>query len=161
MRISALDPAWPPIPPLSTTIVRSPSDAPYTAAESPAGPDPTITRSSGASSAVGGDPVALASSRSEGSVSAVPSGMTTTGRGRFGVTPSSSAAPSGESASEKRWGNAHFSRTLRSSNDLPDHESPTTRTACGAMRWLSAHSRRKLEIAWWKASSGGASGRTT
>ena len=26
------------------------------------------------------------------------------------------------------------------------------------MRWLSAHSRRKLEIAWWKASSGGASG---
>ena len=44
---------------------------------------------------------------------AVPSGMTTTGSGRFGVTSASRAAPSGESASEKRWGYAQRSRTER------------------------------------------------
>ena len=38
-------PAWPPGASRSTTIVASPSDAPYTAAASPAGPAPTITAS--------------------------------------------------------------------------------------------------------------------
>ena len=36
-------PAWPPGASRSTTIVRSPSDAPYTAAARPAGPPPMIT----------------------------------------------------------------------------------------------------------------------
>jgi hypothetical protein len=40
-----LIPAWPPGACFSTTIVRSPSEAPYTAAASPAGPAPTTTRS--------------------------------------------------------------------------------------------------------------------
>ena len=44
-------------------------------------------------------------------------------------TSASNAAPSGESASEKRWGKAQRSSTERSSYALPDHESPTTRTA--------------------------------
>src|SRR5919201_5636873 len=43
-------PAWPPGASRSTTIVRSPSDAPYTAAASPAGPPPTITVSYSAAS---------------------------------------------------------------------------------------------------------------
>ncbi|CPU66397.1 Uncharacterised protein [Mycobacteroides abscessus] len=38
-------PAWPPVAVRSTSTVRSPSDAPYSAALSPAGPPPTTTRS--------------------------------------------------------------------------------------------------------------------
>ena len=45
--------------------------------------------------------------------------------------------------------------------DLPDHESPITWIAYGAVRRSSAHSSRNVVSAWWKSSSGGASGRTT
>ena len=38
-------PAWPPGASRSTITVRSPSEAPYTAAARPAGPPPTMTRS--------------------------------------------------------------------------------------------------------------------
>src|SRR5205823_1048848 len=40
-----LDPAWPPTATISRTSVRSPSEAPYIAAASPAGPAPTTIRS--------------------------------------------------------------------------------------------------------------------
>jgi hypothetical protein len=40
-----LVPAWPPGIDASTTVVDRPSEAPYTAAASPAGPPPTIARS--------------------------------------------------------------------------------------------------------------------
>ena len=40
-----LEPAWPPGTFDSSTRTSSPSDAPYTAAASPAGPAPTTTRS--------------------------------------------------------------------------------------------------------------------
>ncbi len=40
-----LCPAWPPVADRSTSTVRSPSEAPYTAAPSPAGPPPITTRS--------------------------------------------------------------------------------------------------------------------
>ena len=40
-----LVPAWPPVASRSMSTVLSPSDAPYTAAASPAGPPPITTRS--------------------------------------------------------------------------------------------------------------------
>ena len=43
--MSMLAPAWPPTASRSTTMVRSPSDAAYTAAASPPGPAPTIRTS--------------------------------------------------------------------------------------------------------------------
>ncbi len=43
--MSELDVAWPPMPPSSMTNVATPSEAPYTAADKPAGPAPTMTSS--------------------------------------------------------------------------------------------------------------------
>ena len=58
--MSELDVAWPPMPPLSTTRVLKPSDAPYTAADRPAGPAPTMTTSKSIVSGSTGDPAATA-----------------------------------------------------------------------------------------------------
>ena len=52
-------PAWPPGASRSTTIVRSPSEAPYTAAASPAGPAPTMTVSYSAADGLGAEPEEL------------------------------------------------------------------------------------------------------
>ena len=52
-------PAWPPGASRSTTMVRSPSDAPYTAAARPAGPAPTITVSYSAQRGLGAQPEQL------------------------------------------------------------------------------------------------------
>jgi hypothetical protein len=59
-------PACPPGAVRSRTMVRSPSDAPYTAAASPAGPAPTTTRSYTAASIGRRTPMASASWRFEG-----------------------------------------------------------------------------------------------
>ncbi len=52
-------PAWPPGASRSITIVRRPSDAPYTAAASPAGPAPTMTVSYSAATGSVGKPEEL------------------------------------------------------------------------------------------------------
>ena len=59
-------PAWPPGASRSTTSVRSPSEAPYTAAASPAGPAPTITVSYSASAGSVARPSSSATRRSCG-----------------------------------------------------------------------------------------------
>src|SRR6187431_751289 len=148
------------MPARSTTRVRKPSDAPYTAADNPAGPAPTITRSTSASSGSTDDPVACVSSDAVGFVSVVPSGRITTGSSSGGGVPSR-LRPSSESASENACGNAQLSSTDRSSYARPDQDSPTTWIAYGAVRRSSAHSSSNVETAWWNCSSGGAAGRTT
>src|SRR6266487_5660667 len=59
-------PACPPGAVLSSTSVRSPSDAPYTAAASPAGPAPTTIRSYSVCSTGRRMPILSASSRFDG-----------------------------------------------------------------------------------------------
>jgi hypothetical protein len=125
LRIIELERACPPMPARSTTRVRKPSDAPYTAAESPAEPAPTISRSTSASSGSIDEPVACVSSEAVGFESVVPSGRITTGSSAGGGVPSR-LRPSAESASENACGNAQLSSTERSSYARPDHDSPTT-----------------------------------
>ena len=55
------------MPPSSTTSVRSPSEAPYTAADRPAGPAPTMTRSKPSARGRRRSPAAMAMSASLGS----------------------------------------------------------------------------------------------
>ncbi len=102
------------MPAVSTTRVRNPSDAPYTAADSPAGPAPTISRSISVSSGSIDEPVARVSSASLGFVSVVPSGRITTGSSAGGGLPSR-LRPSAESASENACGKAQLSSTDLSS----------------------------------------------
>ena len=65
-------PAWPPGASRSTTSVRSPSEAPYTAAASPAGPAPTITVSYSASAGSVVSPSRSATCRSSGRMTVSP-----------------------------------------------------------------------------------------
>ena len=87
--------AWPPIPPLSITIVRS---LPRRCRPQPRGLPARLPRYEvhRLSPSAGGDPVASASSASEGFASAVPSSMTTSGSGLLGIAWASTADPSGE-----------------------------------------------------------------
>ena len=78
------------MPPLSTTSVAKPSDAPYTAAERPAGPAPTMTTSKSIVSGLTGDPAATAISALVGFSRTVPSGNTMIGS----VAPVPAAATS-------------------------------------------------------------------
>ena len=66
-------PAWPPGASRSITIVRRPSDAPYTAAASPAGPAPTITVSYSAATGSVARPSSSATRRSCGRTTVLPS----------------------------------------------------------------------------------------
>ena len=81
--MSELDVAWPPMPASSTTSTLNPSDAPYTAAERPAGPAPTMMRSNSMLPGLTGDPDARARSALVGSFRMVPSGKTTSGNCRL------------------------------------------------------------------------------
>ena len=77
----ALAPAWPPNERASHTATLSPSDAAYTAVDSPAGPLPTTATSYTLSWATPRImPIARASSVSLGLRSTVPSGATTSGQ---------------------------------------------------------------------------------
>jgi hypothetical protein len=77
--MSELDPACPPIDSASSTSVLNPSDAAYTAAASPAGPAPTITRSTGSRGSDVVSPYAAARAVSSGSRRIRPSGTRTSG----------------------------------------------------------------------------------
>ena len=103
------------MPAASTTTTFSPSEAPYTAAERPAGPAPTISRSNVRSSNVSGAPAASAISAFEGSLSARPSGSSMSGRRASGPAFARISRPCSESASENRCGTAQFSKAARSS----------------------------------------------
>ena len=149
------------MPPSSTTSVLKPSDAPYTAADRPAGPQPTITRSKSVCSGSTAAPAAWANSALVGSVSTFPSGKITTGSFRGLPAPASRSRPEFESARQNVCGIAHRPSTSLSSYARPDQTSPTTRMVCGATRVSRAHSRRKLEMVWWKTSSGEPDGRST
>ena len=75
----ALAPAWPPNERQSSTATRRPSDAAYTAVDSPAGPAPTTSTSKMPSQTRSSImPSAVASCVSLGSTSTVPSGVTAT-----------------------------------------------------------------------------------
>ncbi len=103
------------MPPGSTTTTSSPSEAPYTADDRPAGPAPTTSRSNVWSSTPCGAPAATAISAFDGSLSIVPSGSTISGRRTSGPACSSSSRPSSESASANACGTAQLSNVaLRS-----------------------------------------------
>ena len=127
-------PAWPPGASRSITIVRSPSDAPYTAAARPAGPAPTITVSYSAAAACVASPSSSATRRSSGRVTVLPSTTRSTG--------SSSSAGSGPphcSAASGASGVIHAERDLvaveepaqlartRASQRCPTHDRPRRR----------------------------------
>ena len=149
------------MPPSSMTSVLNPSDTPYTAAERPAGPEPTITRSKSLCSGSTDAPAAFASSALLGSGSTFPLGRITSGSFEPPPAPARSARPSVESARQNECGIAQRPSTSLSSYARPDQASPTTRMVCGATRRSRAHSSRKLEMVWWKTSSGDPEGRST
>ena len=119
-------PRLPPDPGVSTTSVRKPSDAPYTAAERPAGPAPTMSRSTsrvlGLDRRAGG-PRELDVARVH-ELRAVREDHHR--QLRVGGESPRSSRPSSESARQNACGNAHCSSTVRSCAARPDHESPTT-----------------------------------
>ena len=94
------------MPPSSTTSVRSPSDAPYTAAESPAGPDADDDDVERVRVEIRHAPAASAISVSDGSHSTVPSGNTISGRRACGPAPAISSRPLSELASQNACGAA-------------------------------------------------------
>ena len=103
-------------------MVRRPSDAPYTAADIPPGPDPTTSRSQRAAEALGaGSPAAAASSALPGLRSIRPCRITI--GVSCGATPnraSSASAPGSLSRSSHRYGSrlrAAKSRTRRASGE--------------------------------------------
>ena len=118
-------PAWPPGASRSTTIVRSPSDAPYTAAARPAGPPPMIIVSYSTSRALVCNPSSRATSRVLGLVATVPSASRSTGQSASpGGAPchmSASCGASGVSQSKLIWLRA---RNRRSSVQAPSHFGP-------------------------------------
>ena len=92
--MSELDVAWPPMPPLSTTSVRNPSEAPYTAADRPAGPAPTMTTSKSIRSGLTGDRRRrLAISALVGFSRTVPLGNTMNGSSAPSPAAATSARP--------------------------------------------------------------------
>ena len=144
--MSELEVAWPPTPPLSTTNVRRPSEAPYTAADRPAGPAPTMTMSNSMRSSSTGAPAANAISALVGFPRTVPLGSTMNGSSVPFPASATRARPSAESARQNLWSIAHCWRVSRSSYARPAHDSPTTRIVYGASRWVSAHSSSIPEI---------------
>ncbi len=71
--------AWPPMASRSTTSVDSPSEPPYTAAASPAGPAPMIVRSNWPSATVRGNPNSTARVSRLGSINGARSRTWTSG----------------------------------------------------------------------------------
>ena len=116
---------------MSTPRVRSPSDAPYTAAASPAGPPPTMTRSkqrSGRFPTV--KPRYSASAPGVGRRRTVPE-MITTGSSA-GVTPTSRrsrSTASSLSGSSHSCGMRLRARNSRTGNSSGEYREPTTRMA--------------------------------
>ena len=92
--MSELEVAWPPMPPRSTTRVLNPSEAPYTAADRPAGPAPTTTRSNSMRSGLTGAPAATAISALVGFSRTSPLGNTMIGSSTPSPAAATSALPS-------------------------------------------------------------------
>ena len=113
--MSELDVAWPPMPPLSTTSVRNPSEAPYTAADKPAGPAPTMITSKSIRSGLTAPPAAIATSALLGFSRTMPLGNTTSGSSAPAGAAATSARPSSESARQKLCTIAHCLSASRSS----------------------------------------------
>ena len=91
-------PAWPPGASRSTTMVRSPSDAPYTAAARPAGPAPTITVSYSASAGSVLSPSSSATRLIRGLTTVLPLTTRITGQSSSGGSgPPHSSSASGVS----------------------------------------------------------------
>src|SRR5262249_104460 len=105
-RCPSLAPPSPPAASRSTRSVRSPSDAPYTAAARPAGPPPTMTKSYSVDRAVVCSPSRCATSRNGGRESRVPSGKPSAGPASSDVQRGqrvASSVDSGVSQSKTTW----------------------------------------------------------
>ena len=97
-------PAWPPGASRSTTIVRSPSDAPYTAAARPDGPAPTMTVSYSEAAASVPSPSSSAMRRSWGFTTVLPPTRRMIGQSSSsGIGPPHTSAASGDSGLTHRY----------------------------------------------------------
>ena len=137
-------PAWPPTATPSTAIVRSPSEAPYTAAARPAGPAPTTTRSAVPGWRARLSPTAAARAALAGLRSA-PSPVITIGvsSGLTSNPRSSSSAVSSLSRSRKECG-----RRLRAQNSSSRRVSGEKRepTTLSPTPWPTSIARRSRKV---------------
>ena len=128
-------PAWPPGASRSMTMVRRPSEAPYTAAARPDGPAPTTTVSYSAAAASVPSPRSSATRRSWGLTTVLPPSKRMTGQSpSSGSGPPHCSAASGASGVTQRYEIWLRSRKWRSSAHCASARCRTRRRAAGAAR---------------------------
>ena len=141
-----LVPAWPPGAHASATSVRKPSDPPYTAAASPAGPAPRMTRSNRSASTSARNRSARATCAADG-LRITSVACTSTGVSDRGISSqlSSAALSSSVSTSYQRTGNRLRSSRSRTSNARREPRGAISRmTPCPS---ASCHARHASNVA--------------
>jgi len=128
MKFSILDdaPACPPGPRRSNTTVETPSEAAYTAAAIPAGPAPTITRSTASVGQSRHTPAVSATSRSDGLIKRRPFPNSMTGERVGEPQLVMSRCPSSETESCQMNGTKFLKRNSRTSIVSRHFPGPTT-----------------------------------
>ena len=124
-------------------MTRIPSEAPYTAADRPAGPDPTTSRSQLACGSLGaGSPTAAASSALPGLRSSRPCTITT--GVSCGVTPNWAATASADgsaSRSSQRYGSRFRAAKSRTRRVSGEYFEPTIRRPAPSPMRIERRSR--------------------